>query len=215
MSTPADGKVEGTFTIANVSSKADGVEVSELTVTGRVPCLPLASDTKSCTPGTSFDIGPFKLKDNDPVQLTGNQSVDVLMEATGVAGERLRSLAANPRDITFRVTGVKLRRPGKSSTIFDQTGASIARSTAGITIDDGAGTVERWAVAAAIGRAWGRPEAAQSLPIALTDALDAIGVPYETAEGMDGTRCSRRSSRRRSRRRRARAGPSRVPGTSW
>jgi hypothetical protein len=181
VSTPATGSVEGSFEVTNRSEKEGLAQLTDLEVYGRVPCLPLAADPVSCTPGTAFDIGPFRLKTDTPQTIDSQETKTLLLKATDVPGARLRSLAANPRDIQFRVTNAVLKRPGSSQTVAEET-AGVKRATAMLTIDDGNGTVDRWAVAAAIDRAWGRPEAAQSLPIALTDALEAVGADYSTAE---------------------------------
>lgn len=177
---PPKGSLSGTFTLKNTDTNSS-VKVSELEVVGRIPCLPLPEGEEPCKPGSFSEVGPFK-QTSDSIHLLQNETKDVKLDtgSASVARQQLRELAANPRNITFRVQNMTLHRAGESTSVRDQIGQSVPRSTAGITIDSGAGDIRTWAIAAAIGRAWGSPQARQALSIPIADALDLINIDHAT-----------------------------------
>jgi hypothetical protein len=184
--TDPEGALSATFTVTN-ESQVSALNLRNLKVRAAFICLPRPDAARGCASPDRMTSVPEELVP-DPqaypngVTLLAGESKEVNMTADGVDANLLKSILANPSNLSFRPAQADVFVPGDEQPLAATIGKSVPRSTSRLTIDDGAGTVVSYTVATAQNRAWGAPDAAMAPPTPISEILDIVGEPYTTLQ---------------------------------
>ncbi len=184
------GTLSATFDVTNTGRVP--FQLRNLQVLANAICLPAAQAIGGrpggcLNPGQVTTVAALVPKNVGPTGITLDAGRSQTFQfSADVATPILRSLMANPGNLTFVPSSFDLLNSDGSKNFADLIGRSIDTNTGGVTIDFGDGRVEHYSVATNVARKWGDPlhpagiTAKQILSEALVDDQHPDGVPYAT-----------------------------------
>lgn len=184
LSTTTDptGSINVSFRLTNARDDRD-VTVKNLAVDAYFLCGRSQAGSSCGTAGKrAFLARLTPVGQPDGYTLAANESRLIPFTASGVPSNLLKALAANPSNLTFSAAGGDLFASSTGPNLLDSVGQSIPQNTGRLSIDDSAGKVKDYSIAAFVNRDWGKPDASQAPPMSLFDALRYAKVTATTRD---------------------------------
>lgn len=188
--TEPTGSISAAFLVRNTSPYT-AIRLKNLRVFASFICLPRPGEAGCLNPQQATLVPQPLVPDAsafpDGIELPAGSSQQLTLRADGVDASLIRQLAANPTNLQLQPAQADLFEAGADQSVAATLGKSLPRSTAKLVIDSGDGNPQSYLVAAANGRAWGKPSAFQSTTVPIADALDLVGAEYSTFANANGS----------------------------